>query len=124
MRKWLTALVVIILVSIVGTAVYLSTRPVESIVTGGVWFTSEWGMGIPPPSSEFDFENSIFNATISQPINNLGARLIQQGDSPHSWWNLNATKASLKNEITIYRDEIDGSPSLMLDLLVTTPLFW
>lgn len=88
---------------------------------------SQWRTAIPPSFAEY--ENGVFNATVSQPSRDFfGASLVQQGDSPHGWWNLTASnpRASLKKEITIYKDGFDMNPPLGLDFIGkrTSPIEW
>jgi len=122
MSKWLKILIVTILVIIIGVAVYFLPRPNYN-VTGKTWATSMWGEVEVPPSFA-KFENGIFNATVSQPSRDFfGASLIQQGDSPHSWWNLTA---KLREEITYNRAIADAQPALVIDFIGkrTSPIEW
>jgi len=77
----------------------------ESITSSDInteeWNTSTWRVEVPPSYAKI--ENGIFKAVACQSSQDFfGASLIQQGDSPHGWWN---TTAKLRKEITIYKDE-------------------
>lgn len=120
MRKWLKILVVIVFVLIIGVGVYLSWRPHVNIeyVTSDVltnWADSTWGVEVPPSFARI--ESGVFNATACKSSNDsFGASLIQQGDSPHGWWNVSAPH-NLSKEITIYKDGFDMYPPLVLDFV-------
>jgi hypothetical protein len=118
LRNWLKAVVVAVLVLIFGFAAFLSARPSAYVVTGDVWAESVSRAEVPPSFAEFN--NNVFNATVSQPSTEFfGVSLIQQGDSPHGWWNLTESnpKASLKREVTIYKEGFDMYPPLVLDFV-------
>jgi len=85
----------------------LSTIPeIKEFITGSEinaeeWNTSTWKVEVPPSYAKI--ESAIFKAAACQSSQDFfGTSLIQQGDSPHSWWN---TTAKLRKEITIYKDE-------------------
>jgi hypothetical protein len=129
LRKWLKALVVIVFVLVIGVGAYLSSRPHSNIeyVTSDVladWADSTWEVEV--PASLARIENDVFNATACKSSkDSFGASLIQQGDSPHGWWNV-SIQHDLRKEITIYKDGFDMYPALVLDFVGKriSPIEW
>jgi len=100
MRRWKKILIIIIFGSIItGVGIYFSLGR-EEYVTGDAWAPSKWRVEDP---SYAEFTNGSFSALAYQPSRDFfGACLIQQGDSPHGWWN---PSEKLGKNITIYRDK-------------------
>jgi len=115
------ALLCVLIAAVLGS--YILYRWFEfQEVTGDIWATSLWRLEEPPSYAETENGTLPFNALAYQPSEDIfGASLIQQGDSPHGWWNL--TKAKLRKNTTIHRDD---QQSLTLDFngKRTSPIEW